>query len=147
MPSNLKLGLGWIVTYVLFIIIFLFFGTIFIHASLAVWFNVPFVGSIDNGIDKAVIYLSGLILCVCPFLFWLFKTQDVAYVEKVKISLDKFVIHDYCNSIVLVYKKDNFAWSLDKSRYRTLKVENIKFISGTNYYNKDKKFLHFALTL
>lgn len=141
----MKLKKSWIASYVFFILVVLFFGNVFIHTSLAWWFNVPILGTIPTGVG--LIVSTGLLFIVSPVLYWIFYGGDAAYEEKVKMTLDRFEIHDYYNVITITLKETKFTWVLYKSRYRDLKVADLKYISGTNYFNRRGKFLTFTLDI
>jgi len=144
----MKLKWSWIISYAFFIVIVLFFGTIFIHTSLAWWFNTPIVGLpnvVPNNVGLG--FASFLMFVICPLIFWMFYSSDAAYEEKVKVGIDKFEIHDYYNIVTITLKRDKLTWVLYKSKYRKLKVEDLEYISGTNYFNKNGKFLTFTLNI
>lgn len=105
-------------------------------------FNVtlPFIRIIDI---KFITILINLVFLIFISLVYRQYKNDAAYSEKIKLPLDKFEINDYSNLIIITPKVNNTAYVFYKSRYRKLKVKDLKYIPMINYYNIRHKFLSY----
>lgn len=139
----MKLSKAWIIGLLFSLVITIAVGTLAIHITLAWWFNVtlPFIRIIDI---KFITILINLVFFIFIRLIYSAYKNDVAYSEKVKIPLDKFEINDYNNLVTIIPKVNNIAYVFYKSRYRKLKVKDLKYIPMTNYYNIRRKLLSYG---